>query len=56
MSFALRFNLDVLMNSNPRLIFARLSGFGQTGPMSSLPGHDINYIAQSGVLSGMMFI
>jgi len=45
---------DVLLERNPELIFARLSGFGQTGPMSDLPGHDINYIAQSGVLSALV--
>ena len=39
---------------NPGLIFARLSGFGQTGPLSTLPGHDINYISQSGVLSALV--
>ena len=42
------------MERNPELIFARLSGFGQNGPMSNLPGHDINYIAQSGVLSALV--
>lgn len=36
---------------NKRLIFARLSGFGQTGPMSKRAGHDINYLAVSGLLS-----
>jgi len=41
---------DDLMAKNSRLIFARLSGFGQNGPLSKAPGHDINYIAQSGVL------
>jgi crotonobetainyl-CoA:carnitine CoA-transferase CaiB-like acyl-CoA transferase len=35
---------------NPRLIFARLSGFGQTGPSAMAAGHDINYLAISGVL------
>ena len=45
---------DVLCGSNSALIYARLSGFGQTGPMSLLPGHDINYIAQSGVLSTLV--
>ncbi|UYV72592.1 AMACR [Cordylochernes scorpioides] len=36
---------------NPQLIIARLSGFGQTGPLALKAGHDINYLAQSGVLS-----
>ncbi|KAJ6647502.1 Alpha-methylacyl-CoA racemase [Pseudolycoriella hygida] len=42
---------DVLMKDNPRLIYARLTGFGQTGPLSARAGHDINYVAVSGVLS-----
>lgn len=42
---------DVLLQSNPRLVYARLTGFGQTGPASLMAGHDINYIALSGVLS-----
>ncbi|XP_048734819.2 alpha-methylacyl-CoA racemase-like isoform X2 [Ostrea edulis] len=40
-----------LLNENPKLIYARLTGYGQNGPMSSRAGHDINYIATSGVLS-----
>lgn len=35
---------------NPRLIYARMTGWGQTGSLSHLPGHDINYIALSGAL------
>lgn len=42
---------DVLMKENPALIYARLSGFGQTGPFKHRAGHDINYIGMSGVLS-----
>lgn len=41
----------VLMADNPRLIYARLTGFGQTGPLRNRVGHDINYVAVSGVLS-----
>ncbi|XP_035218038.1 alpha-methylacyl-CoA racemase-like [Stegodyphus dumicola] len=40
-----------LCKINPRLIYARLTGFGQNGPFSKMAGHDINYIAISGVLS-----
>ncbi|XP_071448239.1 alpha-methylacyl-CoA racemase [Hetaerina americana] len=40
-----------LIEDNPRLIYARLTGFGQTGPYSAMAGHDINYLAVSGVLS-----
>jgi len=36
---------------NPRLIYARLTGWGQKGPYASMAGHDINYIALSGALS-----
>lgn len=36
---------------NPRLVYGRMTGYGQDGPMAQAVGHDINYIAQSGVLS-----
>ena len=39
------------LSLNPRLVYARLTGFGQTGPLSHHAGHDINYLAISGVLS-----
>jgi len=42
---------EVLMALNPRLIFARLTGFGQKGAYATMAGHDINYAAISGVLS-----
>nr|XP_032824545.1 alpha-methylacyl-CoA racemase isoform X4 [Petromyzon marinus] len=42
---------DVLLGENPRLIYARLTGFGQSGPYASMAGHDINYAAMSGLLS-----
>uniref|UniRef100_A0A0K8V016 Alpha-methylacyl-CoA racemase n=1 Tax=Bactrocera latifrons TaxID=174628 RepID=A0A0K8V016_BACLA len=41
----------VLCKKNPRLIYARLTGFGQYGPLAKRAGHDINYLAISGVLS-----
>lgn len=41
----------VLLKDNPQLIYARLTGFGQTGSHALRAGHDINYIAVSGVLS-----
>ena len=41
---------EVLMSRNPRLVYGRITGYGQTGPMSALPGHDINYVSLSGVL------
>jgi len=36
---------------NPRLVYARLTGWGQKGPYARMAGHDINYIALSGALS-----
>ena len=38
---------------NPRLVFGRVTGWGQTGPMADRVGHDINYIALSGALHPM---
>ena len=38
---------------NPRLIYARVTGWGQTGPLSQRAGHDINYIALTGALGAM---
>ncbi|KAI9285393.1 AMACR protein-like protein [Umbelopsis sp. AD052] len=48
---ALGLGPDVLLKDNPRLIIARLSGYGQTGAWSKIAGHDVNYLAVSGVLS-----
>lgn len=42
---------DIVLRLNPRLIYARMTGFRRDGPYSSMAGHDINYIAVSGVLS-----
>lgn len=42
---------DELRAINPRLIYARLSGFRRDGKYSAMAGHDINYLAASGVLS-----
>jgi alpha-methylacyl-CoA racemase len=41
---------DVLLSDNPRLVYGRMTGWGQDGPMAPLAGHDINYIALSGAL------
>jgi len=35
---------------NPRLVYGRMTGFGQTGPLAKTAGHDIDYVALSGVL------
>lgn len=42
---------DILLQDNPQLVYARLTGFGQYGKYSKMAGHDINYIAISGLLS-----
>lgn len=42
---------EILMKENPRLVYARLTGFAQSGSLSTKAGHDINYIAISGLLS-----
>ena len=41
------------LSVNPRLIFARMTGWGQTGPLSQAAGHDINYISIAGALGAM---
>jgi alpha-methylacyl-CoA racemase len=38
------------LDRNPRLIYARMTGYGQDGPLASRAGHDINYLAVSGAL------
>ncbi|CAN5395036.1 CaiB/BaiF CoA-transferase family protein [soil metagenome] len=38
---------------NPRLIFARITGWGQDGPLATTAGHDINYLSQTGALSAI---
>ncbi len=38
---------------NPRLIFARITGWGQHGPLAQVAGHDINYLSQTGALSAI---
>lgn len=41
---------ETLCAANERLIYARMSGWGQTGPLASRAGHDINYLALTGAL------
>jgi alpha-methylacyl-CoA racemase len=41
---------EILLHHNPKLVYGRMTGWGQTGPYKSLAGHDINYLALSGVL------
>jgi alpha-methylacyl-CoA racemase len=42
---------DVLRADNPRLIYGRMTGFGQDGPLASEPGHDLTYLSIAGVLA-----
>jgi|TARA_R100000501_G_scaffold17834_1_gene34194 alpha-methylacyl-CoA racemase len=41
-----------LLQDNPRLVYGRVTGWGQYGPYADVAGHDINYIALSGALHG----
>ena len=41
---------DVCLAKNPALVYGRMTGFGQTGPLKDRAGHDINYIALAGAL------
>lgn len=44
---------DTVRARNPRLVYGRMTGWGQDGPMAPLAGHDINYIALTGALHAM---
>jgi alpha-methylacyl-CoA racemase len=44
---------EEVMQRNPRLIYGRMTGWGQTGPLAHSAGHDINYIALTGALAAM---
>jgi alpha-methylacyl-CoA racemase len=44
---------DVLLADNPKLVIGRMTGWGQDGPYAAAAGHDINYIALSGVLGAL---
>ena len=48
---ALGLGPEEALKLNPKLIYARLTGWGQTGGFAAMAGHDINYIALSGALS-----
>jgi alpha-methylacyl-CoA racemase len=41
---------DICLKRNPRLVYGRMTGWGQNGPLSARAGHDINYIALTGAL------
>lgn len=44
---------DGCLQRNPKLVYGRMTGWGQEGPMSQAAGHDINYIALAGALHGI---
>jgi alpha-methylacyl-CoA racemase len=44
---------EVCLARNPRLVFARMTGWGQSGPLALRAGHDINYLAITGALHAM---
>jgi alpha-methylacyl-CoA racemase len=44
---------DICLQRNPRLVYGRMTGWGQDGPLSRAAGHDINYIALTGALASI---
>lgn len=44
---------DICLKRNPKIIYGRMTGWGQTGPLAYAAGHDINYISLSGALYAM---
>lgn len=44
---------EVCRRHNPRLVYGRVTGWGQDGPLAQVAGHDINYLALSGALAAM---
>jgi alpha-methylacyl-CoA racemase len=44
---------DIVLKRNPRLVYGRMTGWGQSGPLAEAAGHDINYIAITGALAAI---
>ena len=44
---------DEMLKANPRLVYGRITGWGQSGPLASEAGHDVNYVALTGLLNGI---
>ncbi len=44
---------EAMLSRNPRLVYGRMTGWGQEGPLARTAGHDINYIALAGVLDAI---
>ena len=47
----LGFGYDEVKALNPRIIYCSITGYGQVGPRAQQPGHDLNYLAEAGLLS-----
>ncbi|MGO4837230.1 CoA transferase, partial [Rhizobiaceae sp. 2RAB30] len=41
---------EICCERNPRLVYGRMTGWGQQGPMAAMAGHDINYLGLTGIL------
>jgi len=44
---------QICLKENPKLVYGRMTGWGQEGPLSNLAGHDINYLALTGALNSI---
>ncbi|WP_421989877.1 CaiB/BaiF CoA transferase family protein [Qipengyuania sp.] len=44
---------DAMMQRNPTLVYGRMTGWGQSGPLSAMAGHDLNYISMTGCLAAL---
>ena len=47
------FGPEVVLGRNPRLVYGRMTGWGQTGPLAKAAGHDLNYLALTGALAAI---
>jgi alpha-methylacyl-CoA racemase len=44
---------DIILQRNPKIVYGRMTGWGQTGPLAQTAGHDINYISVTGALAAV---
>ena len=49
----LGFDPDAVLQASPRLVYGRVTGWGETGPLAAAAGHDLNFIGASGALAAM---
>jgi alpha-methylacyl-CoA racemase len=47
------FGPEVVLDRNPRLVYGRMTGWGQSGPLAKAAGHDLNYLALTGALAAI---